>query len=44
MNVCEIVEEVLGLEMAVHDSLLQLHKCGGGNNNMKGEDPHVSQF
>lgn len=45
MTVCEIVEIVLGLEMKVHDSLLNLHQCAGGNLagssvNVK-EDPHV---
>lgn len=44
MNVCEIVNVVLGLEMSVHDSLLNLHKCAGGANTMQGEDPHLQDF
>jgi len=44
MNACEIVNVVLGLEMAVHDSLLNLHKCAGGANALNGEDPHLQDF
>jgi hypothetical protein len=47
MNVCQIIEIVLGLEMQVHDSLLKVHKCASGfyaaSNNLP-EDPHVNSF
>ena len=45
MNVCEIVNTVLGLEMKVHESLLSVHRCAsgeGGEGVVYGEDPHVS--
>ena len=47
MNVCQIIEIVLGLEMQVHDSLLKLHKCASGiyaASNSLTEDPHVKTF
>ncbi len=41
MNVCQIVNTVLGLEMKVHESLLAVHKCASGEG-VGGEDPHVN--
>ena len=45
LNACQIIEVVLGLEMKVHESLLNLHKCASGtygtNINVQ-EDPHVN--
>jgi len=35
------INDVLGLEMKVHESLLAVHKCASGEG-VGGEDPHVN--
>lgn len=40
MDVCEILKSVLGLEMSVHESLLNVHKCAVDG--PISEDPHVN--
>jgi len=45
MDACKIVEFVLNLEKSVHEELLKVHKCGGGENVKDNvEDPHLQDF
>ena len=39
MNVCEIMNIVLGLEMLINEHLHKVHKCGDDK-----DDPQVNRF
>ena len=41
MNACQIVEYVLNLEKSVNEHLLQVHKCGDGDDTNR-SDPQVN--